>query len=500
MRTKAILIGATMLAFGAVAAQAQPDLRRKVPDGVELELSGEGLNLVSKVLREEVLKDMHDVPVGDVNTEAAGISVTASGVRASVDFDSLGLTPEPGNLHLRTGLHGVKVVIDSLRLEKTVLGVTLGTTCTNTQFNIAEDGVVYLDAKFQPRVEDENIALSAKDVSLPISSDNYRVAGPDACSGWWGVRDVTRLVLHQVFKALRPFIEGLVRGQMDKLLPALAEQLNAQTHLSITFDIPQNPIFPERTAQLDAFPSRLELDNDKFRAVVGFRIQRVDRRELVGRETEFFAPKRLGSLGFNPTLLSEALHELYPDGSEWLEINGDVFPDAGEILTTETMSALWPDLATTRTTDTHMKLFVRLAGAPDLWADKDTNAILAHVPKIELRFQAQIESQWRDYFIMTLDLTTGVAPEIKDNLLGIALVDGSKVAVDGKWADGYTPADPTFEKDMASLIFSTLLDMIHAQGALFRIDLPTFQIGGQEVSLANPNVVTPFMRIDVMGE
>lgn len=496
---------AVTLAFGATAAQAEgvrSDEGRTVEQALQVELTGEGLSLIAHMVKDQLPGELTDMPLPDVEKElAGGFKVKASGIKASLALDSLELAPATDTLAIKVGVKRIKVAIDQLDIERPVLGFPLGATCRYTTFNIAEQGIVYLSMGLQPTIVDTNIELAADKIEFPVSSDNYRVQGPGECRGALILNGVIRQVLHGVFGMVRPLLGNLVASQVKENLPKIADELNAQTHLQVQIDLNGIPSLPDRTAEISAFPSRIKIDGNALVAEVGVKVRQVTRQRDFTEARPFLgtASKRFGAVGLNPGILTAAFGELYQDGTEFFDVDENTIPQIKDLLTKEGLSSIWPDLMQAQTDAPYLKLAIRLAQTPVFVADPELQAITVHLPKVQLKFQISSEGAWKDYFIMDLNLKTGAAMKIEDGNLEIGLIEKSDVQVEGRWADGYTPADPTFERDTAQAVFAALLEIAYSQGPLVKMEVPSIPLGGQEIYLGNPHVVAPYFRIDLTG-
>lgn len=484
-------------ALTAVSAQA-----REVRQGIQVEITAEGLRLVSDEVRDQIGNSLSDIPVPDIeDTIDGGIDVSLSGVHASMALDSLALKPARGGLALQVALRDIEVTIEEFQLQKRVLGVNISSTCHNTTLKIGTDGAVSLNGVLATTVQDDNIRLATQDLTFPIGYGDYTARGPATCNGVWGVRDVTRLFMSGILKTLWPFVESMVTSRIASAIPGVEAMLNEQAHLSAMFDLKDMPRLPDRVAELEAFPTNITANDEIFRIEVGFRIRVIEEESgrLPMRESRALAAVRLASVGINPALLSETMAELFPHGTDSVELTGDMVPTLGDILKVRSLAGIWPDLNRAPLTDDKMRLFARLLAPPTLAADEATQAITTRIPRIELRFLAPIAGQWIDYFVVELDLEAGVKPTVAGSELRLGLLDNYKIDIQGRWADGYTPDVALFEKDLLGVIVSTLFDYAREEGPLARMRVPELEVRGEAVTLGNPHVSAPYLRIDALA-
>jgi hypothetical protein len=499
---RAGLAAALALAAGGASAQDE-GAQRTVAEGLVAEVTAEGLSVLAAVARESVGDQLRDIAIPDVtNDVGAGVTATLTGAHASMQMEPLGLAPTADGLALDVGLSDVAVAIPSMRLEWTVLGLTVGTTCTDTVLHLGEDGTVTLNGVLAAAVVDESIRLAPGAMSFPVGYDDYRAEGPAACSGIWGVRDVTRLVLSGVLKLLWPFVEDTVTSRIADAVPAVEASLNEQTHLAVMLDVGGRPPFPIRTAELSAFPSRITTTGEALRIVAGFRIRSAELEGLPARrargELEGVGV-RLASFGLNPSLVSEAVAVVYPDGTESTELTAEAIPSLADVLKVRSLAGIWPDLNQAPLTGSSLRLFVRLLEPPTIAADAATQAVRAKVPRLEMRFLAPIGGAWVDYYTVELDLEAGVQPTVASGELRLSLLDDYRVAIRGRWADAYVPTTDLFEADMFGVVVSTLFDYAQAAGPLTRVAIPAIDVGGRLVGLEHPHVRGDLLRVDAVA-
>ncbi len=502
LRTPLFVGLSLMLSSSLATARSNLDdaTGQTVDRALQVELTGDGLNLVAEMVKGQ-LPEMKDMALPDMEqTLIGGINIKLSGLKASLTLDSLALTPTADTLQIKAGVRQIKVSIDTMTIERPILGFPLGTTCRYTTFNIAEQGVVFLKMGLHPQVVDTNVVLTNDPVDFRVSSDNYRVQGPGACDGIL-IGEVTRNILHGVFNMVRPFLGIVVGDKVKALLPMVANEINAQTHLSAEVDLNGLPGLPNRTAEFSAFPSSVKVDGTALRAEVGVKIRQVNHHRDVPESLRIVrdGPIRYGAVGVNPGILTAAFAALYQGGTDFYDIDETVLPAIKELLAKEGLSSIWPDLTQAQTDEAYLRLQLRLVDTPVLVADPTLQAITVHLPKLQLKFLIKSLGEWKDYFVMDLDLTTGAAATIEDNTLKVGLISGSTVAVTGRWADGYTPADPTFDAETAQLVFAALLELAYNSGPLVNMPIPNFQIGDHQLALSHPHVEAPFFRVDLTG-
>lgn len=494
MRTMLTAIFALMISGNAAA--------REIRDGVELELTAPGMQVLADVLTKELGGSLSDIGVPDVHdTLPMGVEATLSGVRASLAIDGLSLVPSAEGLRLTVALKDVRVTVDSMRLERDVFGANIGTTCESTVLHLAENGVVTFDGRLAASVVEDQIRLVTHDLSMPVDYGDYRAVGPEACSGLWGVRDVTRLVLSGVLKVLWPFVERLVTDRIAAIVPTIEEQLNLQTHISLMFQLRNLPPLDDRTAELELFPARLDLDDSAMRIVAGFRLRVVEAEaRITSTQPDAEAIVRLASFGINPSLVTEAFAELYPNGTRSIELDAATLPALGDLLKVRAMAAVWPDLNEAPVTSSKLRLFARVLAPPHLGVDESRQTIRAQIPRLEMRFQAQIAGEWQDYFIVELDFDAGVRATSSSGELRLALLDDYAVTIRGQWAPGYAPAVDLFEEDLLGVLVATAFDYLKASGPLAKMALPSFPLDGRTMTLGSPSVRGAFVRLDVLSD
>jgi hypothetical protein len=487
-----------------VSSGEQSD-RGIVRDAVRVELSQDGLDLAADLLAGKALKDVDAMPIPDGETDVGGgVTAEINGARAWAKFGDLSIVARDGGLRATAKVREVRVEVPTLKLRKRVLGIPVRTTCEDTTFRIGEADEVTVTVDLALAVEGEHLTAAAGDVSAPIASDNYEVSGPDECSGGWGIGDVTRVMVHGAFVLARPYLQDLLAARVRAIAPALGAQLDEQLHPAMTMEVPALPSLPAQTAELSAFPSSLASTGGGAGSLVvtmGTRIQRVDptKRRPGGRGTTLEGLARYGALGLNPHLITDAFAELYPGGTEWIPLDEDVAPSLEDILTVQSAAAIWPDLQELATTSRSLRVALRVAEAPRLTTDEATQTMVVALPKLTMRFQAQVGGRWIDYFDMDLAVDTGVTARMQGDSLRLDLAPSPRVRATGRWCEGYTPTIDLFESDVAEALFGTALDYLQAAGPLLTTWVPTFQVGDRSLAFASPHVKGRFIGMDLVA-
>lgn len=499
------LVGLSLV-YTSIAQSSTAGRSQQLDSGLQVELAAPGLSAIADMARGRLGGDVHEATLPDIDQRIIGNAhLRLSGVKVRFKLDSLALVPRAGGIRMNAGIKQMLLTIDRLEIGASERNIYLGTICHGTKFHVAEKGVVYGKADINAGVAHNEINLSASAVHMPVSAKDYRAEGPGACSGVSipvlgpMVGETARLVLHAAFGMIRPFLSTILQDRVSALLPVLSEQLNHELHPSLYFDTNVIKDMPSRLARLDAFPSRLAIDNRGIQAVLGLKISDLGAGGLAGSLEEALAPPmpaavRYGSIGINPAVVSAAFTTLWPEGSDWI----DVSDKAAGLLEASTMVALWPDLEKVKLSSNHLRLAVRLADIPELAADERTQTLTAHLPKLTLRFQVNIDNQWTDYYFIDLALTAAAKGNITGRQLAVSMAKGAKFELTGKWSDSYHPQDVQFNSDMAKELFTTLIDLF-SSGPLLKTQLPALPSAKTPLSLQGLRVHGPFIGIDVVA-
>jgi hypothetical protein len=471
---------------------------------LQLELNGGGLDLAAAELKNASLQDIEDMPLPDVEDElSGGVKVVISGMTGTVHFDDLILTPENGYLQVDIALSDVEVFADKVQFKKRVLGQNISTTCRNTVIKMGQDEPLHLKSHLQIVVRGHELKVNADNIKFSIDSDNYDVDGPSRCSGGLGVGDLIRGMVHLALSSSKGAIERAVKDRVGDMAPQLEKQFNAQTHQRFTLDISGMPQLPTRTAEISSFPYEVKITSTGLTTTLGVSIVDVTADPL---KTQLFFKdlknwqERFGALGVNPAVATEAFQELFPHGSEYFELENSQAPGLRDALTIQSGASMWPDLNTLATEESYLRLAVRVASVPIIRVNESKQSLVFNIPKLELKFMIKHDGAWMDYFIMEVGVRGDIGSEINVNgQLRIGFQEAAHLTIDGHWAPEYQPTVPIFERDIAMLLFSSIFDYLYASGPLLEMLVPPVPVGDKLLTIMNPHVVDPFLRLELWG-
>ena len=293
---------------------------------------------------------------------------------------------------------------------------------------------------------------------------------------------------------------NLVRYQVQTFLPLIAEQLTAHANFSMPIDLTRFWQIPVQTLVLATYPNSVILGQGSLQITMAasFASDQSERRSE-HRSEYSVVPRasipRLASLGFNPELFTQAMTEVFPQGTPWLEIDESFYPGLRNFLTVENLSLLWPELKALNTEEPYARLKVLLGSPPRLRLDPASQAITLEESDLALKFIVKTEGAWQDYARLDLDIRTGVIPQLKDETFSLGLMADSRVQVRTVLADESKPMAPIFDQSAAEALIQTLLDGSRHRGPLMSLVVPPWSIRGRLMTLGEVTVAKSLIKI-----
>jgi hypothetical protein len=489
MKTTMIAITIAAVALSNVAsAESRPGVRVVALDA--------GFALVADMLKAEIAAEpIEGLPLGTIADTIGGVGIHVDDATLDLTVSDLGITAHPDTLRIDVGLEHVRLNLAVMKVSRRILGRSVSATCHGAAIHWGNRGPVPLIAEASIDVAAKRLALTPGRITHDVTSADYGVSGPERCDAPPGLSDIMRLAAKGALEGARPMIEPTLRRRFAAMLPQMADAATTALSPSFPFSFSGVPGLPARSGRFALFPLSVELTAGQMAVVAGTDVTVEER--LTAAEPGLLALP-LASFGLNPGIITDAFATLFPQGTDYIEIDEATAPGLRDVLDVRSAASIWPDLQHIALSRPYLKLWVRLAEAPQLATDVATQRVQADIPRLEMKFQIEQDRVWRDYFVMNVGVRTGVTTTLAQDSLSLSLADDTAVAVTGNWAPGYTPQVDVFEQDVAAFLFSTVFDYLSAAGPLTRVWVPTMVVGDRDVTLANPHVNGVFLNLDVV--
>lgn len=481
----------TRIAFAALATCAAATASaQQLHEALRLDLTPEGFDLVATVAKDELLNEMRGASLPAQTFELPLLArVLADDITYTVKLKTLQLNPADGALQLDVVIDDIIVSVGTLRLETWLLPA-IGTSCTSSEFHVGNDRALPLGALLGMSVTGEAgekaLALALQDLDFEVERSQYRTTGPDECRGPFGIQDpVTRWALRETFARTRPLVEHGVKYAVKKLLPKIQELLNDFATTPLVVETPDLIVLAPARLALRGQPTALSLSPAGLKLTLAAEVKPAPEKA----ETKSFAKRvkatgvRYATLGVTPRFMTELMGTLLEGGTRFLPLDASMHPLLDTMTDREALTAFWPDLTVTRSTNDRMLLRGRLAAAPIVSPSAEGAGFRVQIPSVELKYQQSLESVWRDYATLFVSADVDAAPEIVDGKLVLKL-DGGTASATAAWSPDYTPVDPTFEKETADAVFQMVVDLLSSTDEPPSFGLPVLGLGDRRLTAA----------------
>ncbi len=481
-------------AFASTAQTTSPALDQTL----KLEVNNQGLQEIATYINHTALADINNMTLPDVDDTVDGVEVKASGLHLWATFGQTSLAVDTDQLRAIQQIVQIRVKADTIRMRKRVLGAWVSTTCDDTEIVAGQNETVQLDLKMHAGVSSRKIVLSEQSTDFSIPDSQYDVNGPRRCSGALGVGSLIRLVAQSVLKNSRGTIEDAVEKKIKDLIPTVAENINNSIIRRFEIDLNQAHL-PTSKAAAVTYPYAVSVRPGALAITIGTELHSLAESEVSEKNVaeEELNPSGIdiGAAGINPTLITEAFKTIFPRGTPWQDLNGETTPGLGDALDVSTAAGIWPDLNEIPLSSRKLRVSLRLGSAPIVAVNEQNSIISVDIPSLELMFKIQQNGQWRDYFVLRINLRSGLSITKSGQRLALNLAGPKSLRVTGNWAPGYIPSLDIFEADVAELIFKSLVDYLYDSGPLTKFDIPGFAIGNSTVNAGAVTLRTPYINV-----
>ena len=496
-----VIVSALLLTSSFAFAKAEAVLSPMLDQTLKLEVNSQGLQEIAAYINQTSLADIDNMGLPDVNDTVDGVEVKATGLHLWATFGDTSLIAHTDELQAVQQIVQIRVKADSIRMRKKVVGNWVSTTCDDTEIVAGQSETVQLDLKMNAGVSARRIVLAERSTDFSIPGNQYDVNGPRRCSGALGVGSLIRLVAQSVLKNSRGSIEDAVENQIKDLIPTVADNINNSIIRRFEIDLNQAPL-PASKAAAVTYPYSVSIRPGALAVTVGTELHSLAQMDELLEEMDIeegFNPSGvdIGAAGINPTLITEAFKTIFPRGTPWQNLSENT-PGLGDALDVSTAAGIWPDLNEIPLSSRKLQVAVRLGSAPVIAVNPQNNVISVEIPRLEMLFKIQQDGQWRDYFILRINLRSGLSITKSGQRLALNLAGPKSLRVTGSWAPGYVPSLDLFEADVAELIFKSLVDFLYSSGPLTRFDIPGFAIGNSTVNAGGVSLRNPYINVQLI--
>jgi len=477
-------------------------------DAIVTDIAPSGFSFVSQQLHKNILVPINREPLADISTQSNGVQIRVKQIYYTLSFETVNVAPGNGVLGFSAGIRNLRINIERIKMFKKTGPVYQESNCYDSTIYIGEDAPVYLNAQFAAQINNGHIGVTAPYVGFHIDENKYRVAGPASCKGNLTVGELAKFAVHETLKKQKGNIEDAIKKKVYDSIPTLENTINGFLTRRLPLTIDQFPELPSQSTTILLNPSAINFTPERMRLMFALNVEEYENYE----EAPSFIPELMtapidpqilyGDVGFNPKFIGDILQQLYPNGTSYIEVTESLVPGIHEKLSVEHLKDVWPDLGLTQASEPFLKVFIRADKMPAFYISDDGTAVMGHFPRMQLKFAVNKGGQWLDYYIVDVDLTTGVEPNMITNetpqKLQLSIIFNTEVHVSGNWAPGYTPIDPTFNAGLVEELFMFSFRYLYSQGPITTIDMPSVQIADKRFSLTNVRLNPPFMMGDVI--
>lgn len=414
---------------------------------VGVHIGSEGFKDLSRVLLRQ-MPAVRDEVLNDTDVRASGIDTKIQGIRYSLDFSDVKVTPSPDRLRVEILIKDARLDVERLKLKKKVLGVDVRTTCDDMTIKVGHRRAVSAVAHYEINMENDQFAVKAHDTKLDLHRDDYDVRGPRRCSGGLGVGDVIKFVVRQILEQGVPAFEKAGAKQL---------QNSAKDFERLLSGLLRNPLNVElhETRLLWPYPSFVRMNENSFELSLGLR---TDPKEGA----------RKAQVASVIATTEKALVSVHPQLLAWMtrgwkkKLDPAADSALATIINPQSLGAIWPDLLNRENTELQTSIAletgVHLVAQDSQWQ--------LHLP--DMTFDVRDPDP---YFQLQAAVKLPLELRLNDEQkLVMKSHLGAETSITGKWL--IAPQLDLFERDVAEALVLALLDFVGLQNQIYVLDLP----------------------------
>jgi hypothetical protein len=377
------------------------------------------------------------------------------------------------------------------------------TTCSNSRINFVSSHPLQIDTQMGLSLTaDGRVAITDPQVAFSLEESNYRVEGPDSCSGSFSVTDyVSKYVLNRLFNNARGVIQDALKDEITKILPRIAGLINQQLASTYPLQLPHMVLLPRLDSGLKLSPTELSISAEHLVARAGVRVvPSPQAKSLVRSPILEQAPRVMARFGVNLELVNHLLQQVVAQKKTELHLSPHLHEVFSSLLKVEELKTIWPELVTKPREHELMQLFVSLAEAPRVSFKKDADMDLLHVelPDLLLRWQTRSKGAWQNFFFVHTHLSGDLSVRVVEGNLALDFKNFHS-ELRGSWAEGYQPRQEFFDAELFKEVLEIILHTARSSLGKTVFPLPAVVFAGEKMALDSVMLAAPFAHFSVLG-
>ena len=466
----------------------------------------DGFDAISKGVSDRVLTEIIDAPLDDMDENVGyGIQAKLSSMTYSIKFKKFDVTLGQGKLLAVVQFDEIKVKVPTAHFTKNI-GTIVSTTCRNTNLTVGSNSSVALSMQLEPQVQGEKIILTPSEISFPLPAEEFLVDGPESCTGSLGVGRVISYAMNRALSKSRDKIAAAIESKVRDVIPSMADTLNQMITREIPVALGHGESLPLKNLVLSTHPYQVSVTPERALFALSIDVREGNPPPSLGHLTNFrrsFGEAiELGSFGVRTAFINEMIAKAMPALPATIAVSAES-SIMREIFSRRGLSSIIPDINTVEMDSDFVSARIGFDRPPEIRTTvlTDGSAFLRlDISQMHLFLDITQNGHKVPYFELLFNATLGVQLSITNGQLTFNLAQPTHIEVDGRWAEGYTPNIPLFERDVAQTIFFTALDIICNGGILARMDVPEFRLSANQVlTLASPHVDSDFVAVKLVS-
>lgn len=476
-----------------------------IDNSLHASVTREGFAWMSGVLTESNLGDISQQPLPDVDEDMGlGIQGELTGLSYDIDFNHLEIVPTENSIAVRLHMNSITVRAARLKFVKRA-GVTIRTTCEDIEIKAGEASSVDLFLQLEPQVENGQLRLVERDLRFDIGEDNFKIHGPRRCSGALGVGTVIGHSVRYMLGRSREKIVDAVRNRIRSTIPKMEESLNAVIATSFPISLGGGNVIAEHQLLVRGRPNSIVVNAQGLNAKLDVSVE-TKQFDFLAEDSKALGSKDLGeldpvvaSVALQTELINQLLQYTVPNSANPLAIETSSSP-ANQIFSRSSISSILPDLNQLTLDSETIRASLSFGSPPRIATlskiDGSMDLVL-QCPDLHLLLSIEKDGQVIPYFDLKIDTTFGIriAKDANSNIVALTVQSPEHVSVTGTWATNYHPQVEIFERDVAQVLFSSVMEYLFVAQPVFRMKAPVIAVGNSH----SVEVAYPFATGDLVG-
>ncbi len=498
-----VMLGFVSPSFLVFAYQEDSAINSSKDDAFYFVLTQKGFDVIAREIKKNVVNDLDHKRIPDIDVDLSVVpNVRTYGMNLDAKFDQLTVKPAADKLELSVTLNSFTLRVPYFYMYYQLWGRELGSACKDLEIKLGTKTPIKATGITIPSVENRYVKLNPEGISLDIGEDNVEVVGPAKCDS---ISFFDKVQKHLIAYILRRYV-GNIKDQIGErflqFVPKIEESINKLLARELVVKphfvapiINQDWLIMAKPSYLKSSEGRLEVRYFvDLKAIESTEENLLPANQLFLKEDTFFQNSVIGEVGFDPEFITIALKDLFPNGTDRLELSEYAVPGVRDFMDAKALAHIFPELNTFTPDEEFLRLSARLKSIPEFKINREKNIVQMYFPSVDLMSYVMKDGEWIPFVEWDVQISADLSISTENGLIKFTLLEQPRVSAVTRWYPDYKASDTKIDQEKSEQLMRNVIKTIYRGKSVFTIKFPIFSFGGNRVTTTQSKIEGSFVK------